>query len=40
MATTHIDRMRDHPDRDATHAVREELNALQQRRTKQQEESK
>ena len=38
MATAHIARMRDHPDRDATHAVREELNALQQRRTKQQQE--
>ena len=42
MATTHIDRMRDHPNRNAAHAVREELNALQQRRTtqQQQEESK
>lgn len=40
MATAHIARMRDHPNRNAARAVREELNALQQRRTKQQEESK
>ena len=42
MATTHIDRMRDHPNRNTARAVREELNALQQRRTtqQQQEESK
>ena len=42
MATAHIARMRDHPNRNAARAVREELDALQQRRTKQQqqEESK
>ena len=38
MATAHITRMRDHPNRNAAHTVREELNALQQRRTKQQQE--
>ena len=38
MATAHIARMRDHPDRDTARAVREELDALQQRRTKQQQE--
>ena len=40
MATAPITRMRDHPNRNAARAVREELDALQQRRTEQQEESK
>lgn len=37
MATTHIDRMRHHPNRDAAHAVAVELEALKKRQQQQRE---